>query len=217
VNSLANDFLSANAYDKVIVEILYINDYQPSKASLDNLKKFLEARLNKPSGIMFLQNAILSTRRPTMTSQELKLIEEHTRTQFTNGKTIAAYIFFADADFAEDTEDSKTLGLAYGTSSVAIFEKTILRYSNGLGQPPAANLETTVLEHEFGHLLGLSNNGTKMQSKHQDAPHGSHCTNSKCLMYYAADTNHVLANLLGGSVPELDAACVADLKANGGK
>ena len=73
------------------------------------------------------------------------------------------------------------------------------------------------MNHEFVNILGLVNNGTTPQSTHQDTPHGAHCSDDTCLMYYQADTSDMISNLLGGKIPELDAACLADLKANGGK
>ncbi len=87
----------------------------------------------------------------------------------------------------------------------------------GLAQPSRAAAETAVINHEFGHLLGLVNNGTPMIGDHQDEPHGKHCDNSKCLMYYAAETSDLLANLLTGAVPGLCVNCENDLKGNGGK
>jgi hypothetical protein len=36
-------------------------------------------------------------------------------------------------------------------------------------------------------------------------------------MYYAAETTDILGFLISGPVPDLDANCLADLKANGGK
>jgi hypothetical protein len=36
-------------------------------------------------------------------------------------------------------------------------------------------------------------------------------------MYHAAETTDILGFLLTGNIPSLDAACVADLRANGGK
>jgi hypothetical protein len=56
-----------------------------------------------------------------------------------------------------------------------------------------------------------------MQTAHKDAAHGNHCNNSNCLMYYAAETTDALGFLVTGNIPALDAACVADLRGNGGK
>jgi hypothetical protein len=216
-NSLAKEFLSSENYDKIVIEILYVDGFQPSMASIDNLKNFLEARLNKPSGIILAQNAVPSPGKETLTVKDLELIEKASRTQFIFGKTITAYIYFADADFAENTADSKVLGVAYGNSSMAIFEKTIRESTGGIGQPSTTNVESIVLDHEFGHVLGLVNFGSKPQSNHQDKEHGRHCTNTNCLMYYATETSNFVANILGGSIPSLDEACINDLKANGGK
>ncbi|HEY0356753.1 MAG TPA: hypothetical protein VGC29_11140, partial [Flavisolibacter sp.] len=71
--------------------------------------------------------------------------------------------------------------------------------------------------HEVGHLLGLVDIGSPMQTPHKDADHGSHCNNNSCLMYYASETTDILGLLLTGNIPGLDANCIADLRANGGK
>lgn len=74
-------------------------------------------------------------------------------------------------------------------------------------------LFTTLLQHEFGHLLGLVDQGSPMQHSHRDTDNGAHCDNRSCLMYYAVETDAASAAI----TPLLDAACRADLKANGGK
>jgi hypothetical protein len=52
-----------------------------------------------------------------------------------------------------------------------------------------------------------------MQQSHRDSDNGAHCTNASCLMYYGIETDAGIAV----TIPVLDAACRADLKANGGK
>jgi hypothetical protein len=46
---------------------------------------------------------------------------------------------------------------------------------------------------------------------------GNHCSNQDCLMYYAAETTDILGFLVTGNIPTLDANCISDIKANGGK
>jgi len=212
-----HDFLSDKKYDKLIVEIQYVTGYQPTASSVDNLKAFLQQRLNKSAGITVLQTAIGSPGKSVYTTDEIKEIEKANRTQNTSKKTLTAYFFFADADYAGNSGNSKVLGIAYGSSSMVIFEKTIEEYAGALAQPPLATLETTVINHEFGHILGLVNNGTSMQAAHQDVSHGKHCNDPDCLMYYTAETSDIVANLVGGSIPPLDSECINDLQANGGK
>ena len=72
--------------------------------------------------------------------------------------------------------------------------------------------------HEFGHILGLTNLGSDLQSNHEDASHPKHCNVESCLMFWAAETGSGIGNMISnGSAPQLDAQCIADLQANGGK
>jgi hypothetical protein len=148
---------------------------------------------------------------------EIRNKEAQSRSVHTNGRSLAAYIVFLNADYSENSGNSKVLGISYGPSSMAIFEKTIRSYAGGLGQPSLSVLESTVIDHEFGHSLGLVNNGTEMKTQHQDGANGKHCNNSNCLMYYSVETSNIVANLIGNTVPSLDNNCIIDLQANGGK
>jgi len=113
--------------------------------------------------------------------------------------------------------DNHVLGVAYKNTSAALFGKKLHDNSGGIGQPGRTKLVATVAEHEMGHLLGLVNLGSPMQTGHQDTAHGSHCSNSNCLMYYASETSDIFGFLITGSIPAFDANCRADLRANGGQ
>jgi len=216
-NIVPNDFLSDKKYDKLIVEIQYVSGTAPAAATLDNLQIFLQQRLNKASGISIIQNSIPSTGKSEYSVNDVENIEKASRTQTTSDKTLTAYFLFVDGDYASNSGNSKVLGFAYGSSSVTILEKTIKGLSGGIGQPSVTALETTVLLHEFGHILGLVSNGTPITSDHQDVAHGKHCNDQNCLMYYSVETSDVVANIVGGSIPALDTSCLNDLKTNGGK
>ncbi|NOT76117.1 MAG: peptidase [Cyclobacteriaceae bacterium] len=215
-NVVPADFLSNSNYDKLIVEIQYVNGFQPSAATVNNLTAFLQARLNKSSGITVVQSEIASPGKSVYLDADIQSNENLHRTQKTSGKTLTAYFFFADGEYSGSTGNSKILGIAYGSSSMAIFEKSIKDLSGGVSQPSVATLESTVVLHEFGHILGLVNRGTPLKSAHQDA-NGKHCTDTNCLMYFSVDTSDAVANLLGGNIPELTTGCLDDLRSNGGK
>jgi hypothetical protein len=54
-----------------------------------------------------------------------------------------------------------------------------------------------------------------MQNSHEDADHPKHCKETKFLMYWETETGR---NMFSGSTaPQLDAQCLADLRANGGR
>jgi len=205
------DFLQSKKYEKLEIEICYVDGHSPVQASLDNLRSFLEGRLNKPGGITFTYRSIPSPGKSSYDLDALQKIEKDNRSNYSRGDKLVSFVFFTDAPYAA----GNTLGLAYGTTSCAVFEKTVEDNSGGIGQPAKTVLETTVLEHEFGHLLGLVDNGTSMVTAHAANEH--HCNNSNCLMYYAVETLDFIGNLAGGEIPQLDANCVADLQANGGK
>ena len=211
-----NSFLSDKDYNSLVVEVQYMKGFQPTQVALNNFKNFLQNRLNKPGGITVVQDSIVSSGKSSYSLSDIQQIEQANRLQYAAGKAIAAYFLFLDADYSANSGNSKVLGIAYSATSMVIFEKTIRDYCGGIGQPSPSTLETTVIDHEFGHILGLVNNGTPMQANHQDTPHGRHCTVKNCLMYYNVETSYIIASLLGG-IPELDAQCVADLRANGGK
>ncbi|MGZ3903511.1 MAG: peptidase [Bacteroidia bacterium] len=216
-DGVPNNFLSAKSYKKLVIEIQYVQGFQPTQQTIDNLTNFLRERLNKPEGISVVTESIPSPGKNSYTLTDITSIESGYRTQRTQGNTITAYFLFVDKDYASNPSSGKVLGMAYDETSMVIFEKTITDYSGGLGQPTRDVLESTVVEHEFGHILGLVNNGTRMLTDHQDAANGRHCNNRACLMYYSTETSNIVANLLGGNIPQFDSNCLNDLRGNGGK
>lgn len=210
----AQDLLSAADFDRLVVQIQYVEGHPPTDQGLQHLQDFLSARLNKPAGIVIqTPEAIQIQSRATYSAEDVRALEEQHRSTFTEGTTLAAYFLFLDGEYSEA---SNVLGIAYNNTSMAIFAETIAEHTGGPLQPSAATVEGTVANHEFGHIMGLVNNGSAMQTEHQDEAHGPHCDNQQCLMYYAVRTTDFISNLLDG-MPDLDQNCVDDLRANGGR
>lgn len=209
-----SDFLKDKKYSSLVLEVAYVEGHQPTNEALNHLVGMLNERLNKPGGISIAYLPIASPRMSSFTISDLEKVEKTNRSRYTKGDRLAAFVFFANAPFAGDPN---VLGVAYGTTSAAVFETRVEDYSGGIAQPSQYVLEATVAEHEFGHLLGLVDNGTPMVTAHLDTGHEHHCDNSSCLMYYAAETTDIAGNLTGGNIPGFDEHCIADLKANGGK
>ncbi|HXU26444.1 MAG TPA: peptidase [Bacteroidia bacterium] len=214
-----SDFLSQGKYTNLIIEVNYVNGYQPTDESLNNLVAFLKQRINKPNGVGVIKKAIsVSNTGSYYNLSQVQDIEYANRKMITTGSTLTAYIVYLDKPYeGSASSQGKVLGINYQNSSIVMFENTIAQFSGGVTQPSRSLLETTVVEHEFGHVLGLVNNGTGMQTAHQDTQNGKHCNNTACLMYYAVETSDVVQNLLGSSPPDLDANCLNDLRSAGGK
>lgn len=215
----AGDFLSAAGYTTLVVEIQPFAGMQPTQQAMDNLTQFLQARLNKPGGVQVVVDAELPTSgQASFSIGQIRQIEAQSRTMYPNGQTMVAYFLMLDGDSDQSNGNMRILGHAYGATSMAIYQAAIQDLSGGIGEPARDVLESTVINHEFGHILGLVGNGSPpVQPGHHDTANGAHCTNQNCLMYYAVDISDVVANLLGGSIPALDADCIDDLRNNGGK
>ena len=74
--------------------------------------------------------------------------------------------------------------------------------------------------HEFGHLLGLVDNGTPMLVPHRDENHGHHDINENCIMHWSHESGAVaqfIQNRLASGRRDLrnvfDQACQEDLAA----
>lgn len=216
--SSANDLLSDAAFKSMVVEVVYVQGFEPSASAINNFVSFLNARTYKPGGITVVKRAIASPGKSTYTNQEIVAIEDANRTKYNSKDQIAVWAFFADGASSSNTDTAVVLGTAYRNTSFVIYEKTLQSLSDSPFEPNRSLLESTVITHEFGHILGLTNLGTALQSNHEDAEHTKHCNVASCLMYYSAESGSGIANMVsGGSAPQLDAQCIADLRANGGK
>lgn len=206
----ANVILAAVPYTALKIQIQYMPGFAPDTASISNLVSFLNKLVNKPGGISVAMNQIAASGKTILSIDEIVSIEKKNRTVFTENNTVGVYILIADAGF----KSADILATSYWNTSFTIFGKTVKDDLNTNGPAEKSKLLTTLFEHEFGHLLGLVNQGSSMQQPHEDASHRSHCINPECLMYYDVETS-----VAGGffKVPVLDSACLVDLKANGGK
>lgn len=210
--SSAHALLSGEPYTRLIIELSHMSGFHLQDETKDSLRTFLERYLDKPGGIEIYQHDVPDFPENTMTLDDIKRWEIEYRQYYSGNNSIAVHILITNGAYS--TPD--VLGVAYRNTSVALLGKTIHNNSGGLLQVGRTQLETTVLLHEIGHLLGLVDAGTPMQHHHIDNNHGKHCDNNACLMYYQAETTAILGFLLGNPAPGLDSNCVNDLKANGG-
>ena len=211
--SSAKDFLRNLNYRSLKIEIQYMPSLKLTSGSIDYLKNFLQERLNKPDGIIIEQKEIYPTIKTVFSLLDLESIEDRNRQAFTNNQELTAYILVVDGSY----ESINALALSYRNTSMCIFGEPLKYYSIGSDYDAKARTEAMLLEHEFGHLFGLVNNGTFMVSNHEDAINTRHCLNYNCLMHHTLESyTRIFAKELR-EIPLLDANCVSDLKANGGK
>ena len=206
--SSSEAFILDRDFDELIVEIQYMPGSEPHPNSINNLKQFLETHLDKATITILEPEEIPSGNQENYSATDVRNLEAEHRQHFTEDGVLASYAIFLDGKFSE----GNVLGIAYYNTSTAYFAETIESISGGIGQPSRATIETTVFNHEFGHLMGLVNNGTEMVENHHDHENGAHCTEQECLMYFSVNTTDFFANIFGGSIPELDDFCLMDLQ-----
>ena len=213
----ANDLLSADTFTKLRLQIAYPDGFRPTQTTIDGIQSFLEARLNKPGGIVLVETIIDPDETGPYDINEIVAIEDEHRTVFNNGDEIGVYVFFSDEASASNSGTGVVLGSAYRNTSMVIYEKTFLDLANNSNSPINRSLiETSTLYHEFGHIFGLVNIGTELTSDHEDPSNNRHCVVEGCLMYFQTVTTIFNTSNIA-SIPEFDEFCIADLQANGGK
>lgn len=213
VGASASELLDDNIYKFLDVEIQYITGFKPEQVTLDSLRSFFQTYLNKPWGININLKEISSVEKSGLSKDEIIVIEKEKRIRFVRQDTIAIYILFTNSVHP----GNKILGMAYRNTSAVVYGKAIRKHSSVAGRLTHQELETAVLLHEMGHLLGLVNKGSTPLSKHTDSTFHDHCNNRKCLMYHSVETKNLSSILLKGNIPVLDPHCIEDLIANGGK
>lgn len=213
VGASSKDLLAATNYTSILIEIQYMPGFQPDAAAVNNLVNFINVLAYKPAGINVIQSQVTSGNKTVYSLDDVAAIEKANRTKYTSGSQIAINFLYVDGTYTENN----VLGFAYRNTSMCIFAKKVADNSGGVGQVSRTKLESTILQHEMGHILGLVNLGAGLQTPHEDAAHEKHCNNTSCLMYYQTQTTGIMGTLMNGAIPVLDASCRADLTANGGK
>lgn len=216
----AEDLLSDDIYSSLTVELIYSPSSKPTDESLNAIRPFLQSRLNKPSGIFIVETQIPDQAGAPFSLDNIKDFEEEFRTQYTDGDDIAVSVFFSNGSSSNDTQTNVTLGTAYRNTSMVIYQNT-LRFLTNSDPEALPILEQTVFNHEFGHLLGLTNiQNDDIHTGHEDPSASKHCIVDDCLMYFEA-TNFLVSEITRltsrNVVPDFDPLCLEDLQAKGGK
>lgn len=214
VGTAARDLLTDTIYTSLLIEIQYMEGFEPDSMAVRNTVRFIEQHAHKPDGVRVVLQQIPAVRDTISSIDELVALEKIYRNNYNKEGEMAIYLLYTNGVFVEPG----SLGYAYSATSAVVFGKNVAENSNSVRRPSRTNLETKVLQHEVAHLMGLVNVGTPLQSDHKDNEHGKHCSNKQCLMYYTTDIEESPSLvMLRKPLPVLDAACLADLRANGGK
>tara|TARA_R110002051_G_scaffold2508_12_gene13006 strand:+ start:1283 stop:2194 length:912 start_codon:yes stop_codon:yes gene_type:complete len=187
----ANDILSNENFDKILIEIAYVTGFKPTESAMSQFMDYLKEHTFK-TDIKLVYKELSSPVEDELNLQEIADLETKNRTVYNSGSTLAIYIYFADAPAEGDDLEGGlvTLGAVYRNTSMIIHEVTIKQLAARSASINDADVETTTLNHEFGHLFGLVNLGTDMVNDHESQSENSdgelagdnHCNQNGCLM-----------------------------------
>jgi len=212
----ARSFLSDRRFSVLALEVDYMESYEPTDAAFDSLKTVLNTHLDKSSIHFPSPTRISAAGNGPYSNQQVRDLEEAHRDHYTRAEsdTIWAHFLVLDGTFSNEN----VVGIAYYNTSMAFFGETIDEISGGLNQPSQEKVEATVFRHEFGHNLGLVNNGIPPQEEsHHDAENGAHCTNEQCVMYYTIETTDFFSGLIDQPIPAFEQLCTEDMAAQNGE
>lgn len=180
----ANDILSNDKFDKMVIEIDYVVGFRPTDEAMANFVDFFLKLYTFKEDIEFVYDELPSPNDDELTLDEIAKLEGENRTIYNSGSTLAVYIYFADAPSEDDDEDNDlvTLGAVYRNTSMIIHEATVRSLASKSPFITNADVETATINHEFGHLFGLVNLGTPMINPHEDSEAANHCSVEGCLM-----------------------------------
>lgn len=187
--------------------------FKPEISSINLFNEFVKARLNKPDGITIHLKEINPTLKTVFSINDIAETERQNRTAFTSGNQLACYFLLIDGSY----DNGSVLALSYKNTSICLFGDPFKYFSIGSSEDDKSKAMAMLMEHEFGHLIGLVDMGCFMVDDHLDPEHNNHCINSHCLMHHTFETQTRLFEKTLTEIPVFDSYCLNDLRANGGK
>jgi len=202
------DFLSNKIYKKLELDIIYETSCKPDPEAIAFLCSQIQRYCKKESiKISQTEISIADIVSRTVTDQKyfsslplifgiwqpghLAVFTQNFSQKFTRDETLVLHIIYVPG-IALDQPIA--IGEAFASDSFVIFRPRI-----------QAKWERSILLHEFGHLVGLTDN----HSTHSDKDHSFHCSNKNCVMFWCVGDEQLQE--------QFDEDCLQDLYTAGAK
>jgi len=216
-------YIRGDVDTRLVIELDAVAGAAPRAQAQSELVARLGSLLDKPAGVVVVASDVITSRGTdhSWTFDELTALGNETFDDDRTPGTVVMHVMWLDGHASDDTSSAAVLGVSWGNLHIVMFHDTIERSCGGmplLGDRVCTETQYGVWLHEVGHTIGLVDDGAPMVMPHEDATHRQHDSNSSCLMYWAYDGSAGLgmiqdALLGGGSAPDFDASCLADIAA----
>ncbi|MEY2453754.1 MAG: hypothetical protein QOD92_3328 [Acidimicrobiaceae bacterium] len=199
--SFAPAILRPSQSSEVVVEVRTQAGAGPQQASLDHLTSVLRSVTGKT--VTVTGGPSIGGGATSWSADDLRSTGAAGAAQG-NGRAVI-HLLFVHGDFSGD---SSVLGVAVRGDTAAVFVDQV----NGASTPlvGSGGIESAVVTHEVGHLMGLVD--LFLHTGRQDPDHPGHSTNPGSVMYWAVESNLVADLLQGGPPKDFDSADLADLQ-----
>lgn len=198
-----------------IIEIDHVSGNAPDAQAMQLLKERMSSLVNKDSITITVDQTNLQGQ-DSWTETELRNLESQTRDHQTGGSTVTTHVLYVDGELSGRPS---VVGFAHGSRYVVIFKEIIEDSTDDiLVRTTTSQFEQSVLVHEFGHVLGLVNNGIDMVNDHEDDDHPGHSDNQDSVMWWQIERTSALDVFGDGATPtRFDADDKRDICNAGGK
>lgn len=179
----ALDILQNESYSELVIEVDWTSTEAPSQVALNTLAARLRTYTDK-ADVEILLDDVLTLNQTTFSPDDLFRVEQSHRDVRAEGTTFALYLLYVAGE-AED--GARALGASFTGSSVAVFKEVVRRAARAAPQVSEGEVESSVLVHELGHLLGLVNLVYESDLDYEDAEHPFHSRNQSDVMFWALE------------------------------
>lgn len=202
----AQMYLHDDPYSELIIEYDYVDGYPPSPAAVELLEQRVYQYTDKRVVTSVIDDVIhYRDTKESYVEEDIFFLAREYKDAQRGGNTMVMHVLYLNGEWKKEN----VLGLAYGGDRIVIFMETIVRLADRSDSVSVLDIESSVLVHEFGHLLALV--GIGYDSEHEDPEYRHHCDESagRCVM--ASD---VEVKPVGRTQPPPDdfcSNCVEDL------
>jgi hypothetical protein len=202
VGQLAPDVLRADRSSAVTVEVRAQDGVSLRQATLDHLTGVLRSVTGKAVSVD--PGPAVPGGAREWSADDLRAEADRDGTRPQGGGAVVLRILVVHGSLGGDTG---VLGVSVRGDTAAIFVDQV--EASGSVLTGSASIESAVVTHEAGHLLGLVD--LFLHTGRQDPDHPGHSTNQGSVMYWAVESS-LVGQLLGGGPPQdFDADDLADL------